>query len=260
MNAQHKRPALLLILDGWGYREESEHNAIHTADTPVWDRLWQTEPHTLVRTSGLAVGLPEGQMGNSEVGHMNLGAGRVVYQSLTRIDKAIKDNEFFSNPVLCQAIDKAVTGNGAIHYSGCSLPAAFTVTKTRFSQRLLWLTGAVPGGSICTLSWTAATHHHAVPWLHCAERRPNYRAKVTAASHRWQAGSTPWTVTSAGTGFSLCMTCSPWAGQRSGTGRRKPPLKRLTSGTRTMNSSSRRWSPRQGRSRPLSLTETVSSS
>ena len=91
MSNPQKRPALLLILDGWGYREATGHNAIHTANTPVWDRLWSDQQHTLVQTSGLAVGLPDGQMGNSEVGHMNLGAGRVVYQSLTRIDKAIED-------------------------------------------------------------------------------------------------------------------------------------------------------------------------
>ena len=73
MSDPQRRTALLLILDGWGYREETEHNAIHAADTPVWDRLWREEQHTLIRTSGLAVGLPDGQMGNSEVGHMNLG-------------------------------------------------------------------------------------------------------------------------------------------------------------------------------------------
>jgi len=122
MSDTQKKPALLLILDGWGYREESQHNAIFAADTPVWDRLWTDQPHTLVRTSGLAVGLPEGQMGNSEVGHMNLGAGRVVYQSLTRIDKAIQDGEFFSNPVLARAIDSAATRGAAVHVFGLLSP------------------------------------------------------------------------------------------------------------------------------------------
>lgn len=122
MSASHKHPALLLILDGWGYREETEHNAIQSAATPVWDRLWQNQPHTLVRTSGLAVGLPDGQMGNSEVGHMNLGAGRVVYQSLTRIDKSISDGDFFSNPALCQGVDRAREGNGAVHIFGLLSP------------------------------------------------------------------------------------------------------------------------------------------
>ena len=122
MSDPQKRPALLLILDGWGYREETDHNAIHTANTPVWDRLWSDAPHTLVRTSGLAVGLPEGQMGNSEVGHMNLGAGRVVYQSLTRIDKAIEEGDFFDNSALCQAIDQAVRTDRAVHIFGLLSP------------------------------------------------------------------------------------------------------------------------------------------
>ena len=122
MSDAQKRPALLLILDGWGYREETDHNAIHSASTPVWDQLWSDQQHTLVRTSGLAVGLPEGQMGNSEVGHMNLGAGRVVYQSLTRIDKAIEDGDFFSNTAICQAIDQAVGDERAIHIFGLLSP------------------------------------------------------------------------------------------------------------------------------------------
>ena len=83
------KPMVLLILDGWGYREEDADNAINNARKPTWDRLWQTHTHTLISASGQDVGLPGRQMGNSEVGHVNLGAGRIVYQSLTRIDKDI---------------------------------------------------------------------------------------------------------------------------------------------------------------------------
>ncbi|MEX2131654.1 MAG: 2,3-bisphosphoglycerate-independent phosphoglycerate mutase [Pseudohongiellaceae bacterium] len=122
MTSSDKRTAMLLVLDGWGYREAREHNAIFAANTPVWDRLWRDEPHTLVHTSGLAVGLPDGQMGNSEVGHMNLGAGRVVYQSLTRIDKAIADGEFEKNPVLVSAVDLAVKNKKAVHILGLLSP------------------------------------------------------------------------------------------------------------------------------------------
>ena len=122
MSQPQKRTALLLILDGWGYSENTEYNAIHSANTPNWDALWSNEAHTLIRTSGLAVGLPEGQMGNSEVGHMNLGAGRVVYQSLTRIDKAIEEGEFFSNQVLSSAVDKAVSNDKAVHILGLLSP------------------------------------------------------------------------------------------------------------------------------------------
>src|SRR5947207_15955442 len=86
-----RRPVVLVVLDGWGYREEREGNAIALANTPTWNRLWGRAPRTLLHASGLAVGLPEGQMGNSEVGHLNLGAGRVVTQDLVRINKAIAD-------------------------------------------------------------------------------------------------------------------------------------------------------------------------
>lgn len=114
---QIKTPLLLLILDGWGVREAAPDNAITSAATTNWDRLWQRYPHTLLETSGTAVGLPEGQMGNSEVGHMNIGAGRIVYQELTRISKAIDDGEFERNPALNQAIDATRPGN-TVHILG----------------------------------------------------------------------------------------------------------------------------------------------
>src|SRR5690625_7039432 len=82
-----KKPIVLLILDGFGHSDNTEHNAVYSANTPVWDRIWANNPKGLIKTSGLAVGLPEGQMGNSEVGHVTIGAGRVVYQSFTRINK-----------------------------------------------------------------------------------------------------------------------------------------------------------------------------
>jgi 2,3-bisphosphoglycerate-independent phosphoglycerate mutase len=117
-----KNTTLLLILDGWGHREETEHNAIRAAHTPVWDSLWSGCAHTLITTSGVAVGLPKGQMGNSEVGHMNLGAGRVVYQNLTRIDKAIEDGTFFLNEPLVDAVDKAILNDKAVHILGLLSP------------------------------------------------------------------------------------------------------------------------------------------
>jgi 2,3-bisphosphoglycerate-independent phosphoglycerate mutase len=121
MTAQ-KKPLVLMILDGWGYREETESNAILAANTPILDELWQTQPHTLISGSGLDVGLPDGQMGNSEVGHVNLGAGRIVYQDFTRITKAINDGEFEHNPVLVENIDKAVAANKAVHLMGLLSP------------------------------------------------------------------------------------------------------------------------------------------
>lgn len=116
--APQKRPLVLLILDGFGHSDNPRHNAIHAAHTPVWDNLWENRPKTLIQTSGMAVGLPDGQMGNSEVGHMTLGAGRVVYQSYTRINKAIKDGEFFRNSAYTGAVDKAIASDGAVHIMG----------------------------------------------------------------------------------------------------------------------------------------------
>ena len=119
---EHKKPLVLMILDGWGYREDEQSNAILAANTPVLDNLWATRPRTLISGSGLDVGLPEGQMGNSEVGHVNLGAGRVVYQDFTRITKAINDGEFDSTPALVENIDKAVAAGKAVHIMGLLSP------------------------------------------------------------------------------------------------------------------------------------------
>jgi len=117
-----KKSTVLIILDGWGYREKSDSNAIQAANTPVLDKLKINYPNMLIHTSGMAVGLPDGQMGNSEVGHVNLGAGRVVYQDFTRITKAIEDGEFTKNLALCQAVDKAVNQDKAVHIFGLLSP------------------------------------------------------------------------------------------------------------------------------------------
>ncbi len=117
-----KKPLVLMILDGWGYSAVTDNNAIAQANTPCWDRLWADDLHGLIETSGVAVGLPEGQMGNSEVGHMNIGAGRIVYQDLTRISKAIEDSSFQTNEVLCEAIDAAKATNGTVHIMGLLSP------------------------------------------------------------------------------------------------------------------------------------------
>jgi len=112
------KPLLLMILDGWGHRVATEGNAIAQADLPNFRRLESTYPHTNLQASGEAVGLPNGQMGNSEVGHLNMGAGRVVYQELTRIFKAIKDGTIFTNPVLLEAMEHARSHSKALHLMG----------------------------------------------------------------------------------------------------------------------------------------------
>ena len=120
--ASAKKTTALIILDGWGYREKSDSNAIQAANTPVLDKLKNDYPNMLIQTSGMAVGLPDGQMGNSEVGHVNLGAGRIVYQDFTRITKSIADGEFSQTPALCQAVDKAVKQDKAVHIFGLLSP------------------------------------------------------------------------------------------------------------------------------------------
>jgi 2,3-bisphosphoglycerate-independent phosphoglycerate mutase len=120
MTDAQRRTGLLIVLDGFGYSPSVEGNAVAAARTPTWDALWANAPHTLISGSGHDVGLPAGQMGNSEVGHMNLGAGRVVYQDLTRITLAIERGDFASNPVIAGAIDAA--RSGALHVFGLLSP------------------------------------------------------------------------------------------------------------------------------------------
>src|ERR1700744_4655612 len=116
------RPALLCILDGWGWRTDTADNAIAQARTPNYTRLLADCPHALLQTSGRAVGLPSGQMGNSEVGHMNIGAGRVVAQDLPRIDAAIEDGSLAKNPVLNDLVAKTRDTEGAVHLMGLLSP------------------------------------------------------------------------------------------------------------------------------------------
>ncbi|HLT45090.1 MAG TPA: 2,3-bisphosphoglycerate-independent phosphoglycerate mutase [Luteimonas sp.] len=116
------RPVVLLILDGWGHRDDPADNAIAQADVPNWRRLLAEHPTTLIHTEGRFVGLPDGQMGNSEVGHMNIGAGRIVYQDLTRIDAAIEDRSFFDNAELNAACDAALASGGVLHVMGLLSP------------------------------------------------------------------------------------------------------------------------------------------
>ncbi|WP_297172637.1 2,3-bisphosphoglycerate-independent phosphoglycerate mutase [Thermomonas sp.] len=116
------KPVVLLILDGWGHREETADNALALAKLPHWRGLLATCPHTLIHTEGRHVGLPDGQMGNSEVGHMNLGAGRIVYQDLTRIDAAIEDGSFFGNPELTAACEAVKQTGATLHVIGLLSP------------------------------------------------------------------------------------------------------------------------------------------
>ena len=112
------RPVTLIIIDGWGIEDDPKYSARARAKTPFYDSLIAGYPHTALACSGLDVGLPEGQMGNSEVGHLNIGAGRIVYQDYTRINLAVKDGSLFMNPVLAGAMDAAKATGGALHLLG----------------------------------------------------------------------------------------------------------------------------------------------
>lgn len=115
-------PLALIILDGWGHRDATDANAIAAATKPNWDHFLRSSTHTLISGSGRCVGLPEGQMGNSEVGHLNMGAGRIVHQDLTRVDLAIETGEFYHNPILTDAIQAAINNQKAIHIFGLLSP------------------------------------------------------------------------------------------------------------------------------------------
>jgi 2,3-bisphosphoglycerate-independent phosphoglycerate mutase len=120
--SDHAKPMLLVILDGWGCSENQQDNAISNANKPVWDRIWAQYPHTYINGSGASVGLPAEQMGNSEVGHLNLGAGRVVYQEYTRVSRSIKTGSFFKNQTLVDAVQSAIDKGKAVHIMGLLSP------------------------------------------------------------------------------------------------------------------------------------------
>ncbi|STY30442.1 phosphoglycerate mutases [Legionella wadsworthii] len=119
---QKKSPLVLMILDGWGYNENNKHNAIAQAHTPQWDEWWEQCPHILLQASGYSVGLPDAQMGNSEVGHMHIGAGRVIQQDFTRINDSIKSGEFFHNPVFNEVIETLKKSGKSLHLIGLFSP------------------------------------------------------------------------------------------------------------------------------------------
>src|SRR5881296_5287 len=113
-----RTPVVLIVLDGWGFRPGREGNAVELGQTPTWHRLWANAPRTLLNASGLAVGLPEGQIGNSEVGHLNIGAGRVVPQDIVRISQAIQSGEFFRLPPLVELCERTRQRGGTLHLIG----------------------------------------------------------------------------------------------------------------------------------------------
>ena len=140
-----KKPVALIIMDGFGLRSEKHGNAIYAAKKPNLDYLFSTYPNTILEASGEYVGLPDGQMGNSEVGHTNIGAGRIVYQDLTRITKAIEDGDFFTNEVLCKAMENAkdkslhlmgLLSDGGVHSHVDHLKALVKMAKEKGVEKV----------------------------------------------------------------------------------------------------------------------------
>ena len=199
------KPLVLVILDGWGYAPPSDANAISLARKPNYDRLLAEYPNTLIHTSGRYVGLPTGQMGNSEVGHLNIGAGRVVYMDITKIDLMIENGEFFAEPRSARRDDKrrASASAGCI-CSGCSPMAACIRTRTISTPSCAWPSRTASSASSSTASWMAATR--------CPPTAP---ATSSSCSRRCASTASARSPPSA-------AATTPWIATRSGSARRKP--------------------------------------
>ena len=177
---QTHRPVMLAILDGWGWREETADNAVRQAHTPNFDQLWATCPHAFLRTSGRDVGLPPGQMGNSEVGHLNIGAGRVVMQDLPRISAAIESGEIEKAPALRDLIARLRASRGTCHLMGLVSPGGVHSHQDHAAAlaRILARDAFRPW---CMCSPTAATRRRARPAKTRAGFSPRCRPRLPSA-------------------------------------------------------------------------------
>ena len=166
MSTNVKKPVVLCILDGWGYREETQDNAIKLANTPTYDRLWNSVPRAWLKTSGLAVGLPDGQMGNSEVGHTNIGSGRVVLQDLPRIDNAVKTGALTQNAELLAFINTLKNSGGTAHLMGLLSPGGVHSHQDHIAALATIIAGAgVPVRIHAFLDGRDTPPRSAVPYL-----------------------------------------------------------------------------------------------
>ena len=192
-------PTLLLILDGWGLAAPTPGNAPYLAPTPNLDNLNARCPHAQLAASGRAVGLPEGYMGNSEVGHLNIGAGRVVYQDMTRIDVALEDGSFAANPVLGDLLETVKKSGGRLHLAGL-LSDGGVHSHIRHLEAICDMAAraGVPVRVHCIMA--AATRTPKAAWALRARWRSISRTSLWRALPVWWGVSTPWTATSAGTG------------------------------------------------------------
>lgn len=168
------RPVALIILDGYGHNPDSQHNAIAGAHTPVMDQLWAERPRAFVHTDGHHVGLPDGQMGNSEVGHMNLGAGRIVFQDFTRITQAVENGDLDLNPAFTVPIDDAVDHGRAVHLFGLLSPGGVHSHEDHFIALAELAAAAAPSASTFTPFSTAATWRPRAPCTRLSASTPGW--------------------------------------------------------------------------------------
>ena len=167
------KPLVLIILDGWGYAPPSKSNAISLARTPIYDKLLREFPNTLVHTSGRFVGLPTGQMGNSEVGHLNIGAGRVVYMDITRLDLMIENGELFRHPLLLEAMKRRRRTDEGCIFSGCSAMAGCTRIRTTSMHCCEWRSRMEWSARLFMRFWMGATRRRTPArdiWKSCSRR------------------------------------------------------------------------------------------
>lgn len=203
-----KKPTALIIMDGFGHREETKGNAIEAAKKPNLDKIFAENPLTYIGASGLDVGLPDGQMGNSEVGHTNIGAGRIVYQELTRITKAIQDGDFFENPALMSAINQCKWFGSTLHIFGLRLTAVCIPTLTTCLRCSSWHAAMVCARFASTASWTAATRRRSPVSSISTACRPRSTLSRSAASQPYPAVTTQWIVITAGIAYRRRTTLS----------------------------------------------------
>ena len=198
---------VLVVLDGWGFRRGADGNAIELARSPTWHKLWETLPRTLLEASGLAVGLPEGQMGNSEVGHLNLGAGRVVNQDIVRVSDAIESRRVLREPGAAQALRRRQAARR--HAAPLRPDRRRRRARARpapASPASTWRSGSRCRGSRSTPCSTGATRRRSRPRVTCATLRRRPRGAARAVATRDRAATSGWTATSGGTASSWPTT------------------------------------------------------
>ena len=238
MESQQRRPVMLAVLDGWGWRDDPADNAVRQARTPNFDRLWATCPHALLRTSGRDVGLPEGQMGNSEVGHLNIGAGRLVLQDLPRINEAIAAGEIARAPALAGLIERLRATGGTCHLLGLVSPGGVHSHQDHAAA----LARILAGAGVPTVVHAFTDGRDTPP----RSAGDDIARLLAALPPRWRsrrsaAATMPWTATGAGNAWPR-----PILRWRTGRGRVSRCARRsLPTPTRTISATSsccRRWS------------------